>query len=147
MPNALRVLSLQIQELWRHFGPYQKTGIICGLLVTISLMVSMLFWSSRPEFRLLYSSLSLKDAAAIQEKLDEERIKYRLRNSGSSIYVPSSDVYNARLLLATEGFPKDTTAGFELFEEPKFGLTDFAQKINYQRALQGELEKNDCSYG
>ena len=145
MPNVLKMLGIQIQEIWRHFGVTQKFNMVVGLIVALSLIGGLLFWSSQPDYRLLYSGLSLKDAANIREKLGDEKIRTDIRESGHSIFVPAADVYRARLLLAGQGLPKDTTAGFELFEQPKFGLTDFAQQVNFQRALQGELERTISS--
>jgi flagellar M-ring protein FliF len=108
-------------------------------------MGAMLYWSSKPDYRLLYAGLSMKDAAAIREKLQDDKIPVELKDSGRSIYVPAGDVYRCRLILAAGGLPKESTTGFEVFEQPKFGLTDFAQQVNYQRALQGELERTIAS--
>ena len=141
MPEPLSTLIRQLREIWRHFGPSQKATVAISLVSTLAIIGGLLYWSARPEFRLLYSGVSLKDAAAMREKLEEERILLKFGDAGHSIFVPANDVYRARLLLASSGFPKETSAGFELFEQPKFGLTDFAQKVNYQRALQGELER------
>jgi flagellar M-ring protein FliF len=141
MANSLNVVFSQIREIWKHFGLNQKISTVMALLLTVALIAGLLVWSGRPDYRLLYSGLSLKDAATIREKLEESRIPLRIRSGGTAVYVPSKEVYRARLMLASEGLPKDSAAGFELFEQPKFGLTDFAQKVNYQRALQGELER------
>ena len=141
MPNSLKLLEIQLREIWKHFGPGQKFSVIMALLVVIGGMTGMLYWSSRPDYRLLYANLTLKDAAAIREKLQDDKVPVQLKDSGQSIFVPAADVYRCRLLLASSGLPKDNSTGFELFEQPKFGLTDFAQQINYQRALQGELER------
>jgi flagellar M-ring protein FliF len=141
MPNSISLLGTQLKEIWRHFGVNQKFSVIAGLIIVLASIGGVLYWSSRPDYQLLYSGLSLKDAAAVREKLTDEKIPYQLKDSGSTIFVPSKDVYRGRLMLAAEGLPKDTSTGFELFEQPKFGLTDFAQQVNYQRALQGELER------
>jgi len=141
MANAFGLLGQQLREIWRHFGINQKVSTVLALLVTVAAVVGVLVWSARPSFRLLYSGMSLEDAARAREKIEDERIPVQLKDSGRAIYVPAADVYRARLLLAAEGLPKDGSTGFELFEEPKFGLTDFAQKVNYQRALQGELAR------
>jgi flagellar M-ring protein FliF len=141
MANSLSLLGQQVGAIWREFGVRQKFGTIMGLLIVVSAIGALAYWSSRPDYRLLYAGLSLKDAAAVREKLDEEKIPCRLGDGGQALFVPAGDVYRGRLLLAAEGLPKDTSAGFELFEQPKFGLTDFAQQVNYQRALQGELER------
>lgn len=141
MANSLTLLGTQLKELWRHLGVNQKANTIIALAVTGAVIGGLLYWSSRPDYRLLYSGVSLKDAAAMQEKLTDARISVELKDSGRAIYVPSKDVYRGRVLLAAAGLPKDTSIGFEIFEQPKFGLTDFAQQVNYQRALQGELER------
>ena len=141
MATSLKVLSVQLGEIWKHFGLNQKVSIIMALLITLGAIGGLLYWSSRPDYQLLYSGLSLKDAAAVREKLADEKIPYEIKESGHTLLVQAGDVYRARLLLAGEGLPKDNSTGFELFETPKFGLTDFAQQVNYQRALQGELER------
>ncbi|NCC52740.1 MAG: flagellar M-ring protein FliF [Spartobacteria bacterium] len=141
MLNSLSVLLQQLREIWRHFGVNQKFSTIMALIITIGFIVGLLYWASRPDYRLLYSGLTLKDASSIREKLEDEKIPLEIKDAGKAIFVPASEVYRARMLLAAEGLPRDNTAGFELFEEPKFGLTEFAQKVNYQRALQGELER------
>ncbi len=138
-------LLQQIKEIWRHFGTNQKVSTISGLLFAVVLVIGLLVWSSRPSYRLLYAGMNLKDASMAREKLEDEQIRVVLRDSGHALHVPAGDVYRARLLLASEGLPGSTTAGFELFEEPRFGLTDFAQQVNYQRALQGELERTITS--
>lgn len=145
MFGAVSLLFRQIGTIWSHFGINQKISIILALLVTLSAVGGILYVSSRPEYRLLYTGLSLEDAARAQEQLEEEKIPVELRNHGHALYVPVKDVYRGRLLLAATGLPGDTSSGLELFEQPKFGLTEFAQQVNYQRALQGELERTISS--
>ena len=108
--------------------------------MTVVAIGALLYWSSLPCYRLLYANMPLEDAAKAQEKLEEKRILVKLSESGHALYVPAADVYRSRLLLAADGLPKNNNVGFEMFAEPKFGLTDFAQQVNYQRALQGELQ-------
>lgn len=141
MWQTLTVLGKQLGELWRRFGVNQKVSIILALLLCLAAVGGLLYWSSLPDFRLLYAGLDLRDAAAMREKLEEGQIKVQIREGGTALYVAAADVHRGRLLLAAEGLPRDTKAGFELFEQPKFGVNDFAQQINYQRALQGELER------
>jgi len=141
MPNSITLLGQQLKEIWKHFGINQKISTIMGLVVLLAGIAALVWWSSRPDYQLLYAGLSLQDAAAAREKLSDEQIPYQIKDSGRAIFVPFNDVYRARLLLAAEGLPKDTATGFEMLEERKFGLTDFAQQVNYQRALQGELER------
>ncbi len=142
MTGGFPILWRQLTDLWGHFGVQQKFSTIFALIVVIVSIGGLLFWSSRPSYRLLYANMPLEDAAKAQEKLEEKRILVQLNDSGHALYVPAADVYRSRLLLASAGLPKNNggSAGFEMFAEPKFGLTDFAQQVNYQRALQGELQ-------
>ncbi len=142
MTGGFPILWRQLTELWGHFGVRQKFSTIFALLVTVIAVGGLLYWSSRPCYRLLCANLPLEEAAKAQEKLEEKRILVKLSDSGHALYVPAGDVYRSRLLLASAGLPKSNggNVGFEMFAEPKFGLTDFAQQVNYQRALQGELQ-------
>ncbi len=141
MRESLNMLSNQVREIWRQFGASQRMSVVMSLMVAAAALGALLYWGTRPDFRVLYSNLTLTDSAQMREKLDEAKIPVKLGQSGMSISVPASKLYSARLMLAAEGLPGDSSTGFELFEQPKFGLTDFAQKVNYQRALQGELER------
>lgn len=141
MANSIGLLGRQLKEIWSHFGINQKVSTVLALLLVAGITAGILVWSGRPSYSLLYAGMELEDAAAAREKLTEERILVEVRDSGHSLYVAANDVYRARLLLASSGLPGKSSSGFELFEQPKFGLTDFAQKVNYQRALQGELER------
>lgn len=141
MRESLNLLSNQFREIWRQFGASQRTSVIMSLMLVIVALGALFYWGTRPDYRVLYSNLTLTDSSQMREKLDEAKIPVKLGQSGMSISVPASKLYAARLMLAADGLPGDSSTGFELFEQPKFGLTDFAQKVNYQRALQGELER------
>ena len=141
MLGAVSLLFRQIGAVWSHFGINQKVSIILALLVTLAAIGAVVYTSSRPDYRLLYAGMSLEEAARAREQLDEAKIPVQLRDHGNALYVPAADVYRGRLLLAASGLPGEASSGFELFEQPKFGLTEFAQQVNYQRALQGELER------
>ena len=145
MTGAISLLFRQIGAIWNHFGINQKVSIVLALLATLAAIGGVLYASSRPDYRLLYAGMTLEDAAKAREQLEEAKVPVQLRDHGNSMYVPAADVYRSRLLLAQAGLPRDTSTGFELFEQPKFGLTEFAQQVNYQRALQGELERTISS--
>lgn len=145
MLESLNMLSTQVREIWRQFGVTQRFNVVFSLMVAIGTILGLVYWSARPDYRVLYSNLTLSDAAQMREKLEESKIDVKVGQSGMSIAVPASKLYSARLMLAQHGLPQDSSTGFELFEQPKFGLTDFAQKVNYQRALQGELERTISS--
>lgn len=114
-------------------------GVVAGavFIALILLMVS----SSSSDFAVLYSSLPPEDAGRIVEYLKESGVKYKLSSGGSTVMAPSDRVYELRMELASKGFPQGAGAGFELFDKTNFGATDFTQKVNYTRALQGELAR------
>jgi flagellar M-ring protein FliF len=92
-----------------------------------------------PEYQSLYAQLSAEDSGAVIEKLKEKRVPYKV--DGTSISVPADKVYETRMELAGEGLPQGGGVGFEIFDKTAFGVTDFVQKVNYKRALQGELSR------
>ncbi|MBF0101755.1 MAG: flagellar M-ring protein FliF [Desulfobacterales bacterium] len=110
------------------------------LLMTISFAV-LIFWANKIEYKTMYSDLSTEDAGAIVQKLKEQKIPYSLEKGGSTIKIPEDKVYETRLSLAAEGLPKGSGVGYEIFDQTEFGTTEFVQKMNYQRALQGELSR------
>jgi flagellar M-ring protein FliF len=109
-------------------------GVISGLAVTV-------FYSTRPDYQMLFSNLSADDAGKIVAYLKDNKIPYKLEAGGTSVLVPSKDVYETRMGLATDGMPLGGAEGWELFDGKSMGMTDFEQKVNYQRALQGELAR------
>src|SRR3984893_6683442 len=113
-------------------------GVIAGL-------ISLARWNRERDFRPLYSSLSPEDAAAVLAKVREGGTEFRLSENGSSVLVPSAKVAELRLQLAAAGIPKSGRIGFELFDKTNFGASDFAEQVNYHRALEGELERSVMS--
>ncbi len=97
------------------------------------------------DYQLLFGNLPAGDASAVITRLKDQKIPYRLENGGTAIYIPANKVYEIRLELAGAGLPQGAGVGFEIFDKQSFGMTDFAQKINYQRALQGELSRTISS--
>jgi flagellar M-ring protein FliF len=125
----------------KNLTPAQK--IIAAVLVA-GVLGAMIFLSTlggKTDYQVLYSGLSAEDAASVIAKLKEQRIEYQLSESGSAILVPAASVYETRLNLAAEGLPRGGGVGFELFDQTNLGTTDFVQKLNYQRAVQGELAR------
>ena len=102
-------------------------------------------WNRERDFRPLYSELSPEDAAAVLAKVREGGSDFRLSENGSAVLVPSAKVAELRLQLAAAGVPKSGRIGFELFDKTNFGASDFAEQVNYHRALEGELERSVMS--
>lgn len=120
----------------------QKMGVAVGIAATIALVAGMWIWGQSPDYRVLYSNLSDRDGGAIIESLQQLNIPYKFAEGGGALMVPSNQVHEARLKLASQGLPKGGNVGFELMENQKFGITQFAEQVNYQRALEGELARS-----
>jgi flagellar M-ring protein FliF len=108
-------------------------------------LFAMWFTFMRMPYEPLFTKMRALDAATIVTELDKQKIPYRLGDGGTTILVPGDKVASTRLDVMSEDLPLKGTVGFELFNKSDMGLTDFAQKINYQRALQGELERTITS--
>src|SRR6185312_4078237 len=114
-------------------------AIVAGVCALVIGMIWFAFF--RIDYQPLFTELRPTDAATIVADLDRKKISYRLEQGGTTILVPAELVDSTRLNLMTDDLPLKGTVGFELFNKSDMGLTDFAQKINFQRALQGELER------
>jgi len=112
-------------------------AVVLGLVVAGFAL--MFLWANQIDYQVLYSNLSGEDAASIVSKLREQRIAYKLEGGGSLILVPADQVYETRLVLAGDRLPRGGNVGFEIFDQTSFSTTEFVQRLNYQRALQGEL--------
>jgi len=96
----------------------------------------------KDSYQILFSGLSTEDASMIVAKLKEHKVSYKLGPGGTSIYVPKENVYDIRLLLASQNsLPGNSGIGFELFDKTNYGMTEFLQNVNYKRAIQGELSR------
>ena len=131
----------QILRLWNNLGKPQKIVLTVGVVAVFAAILGWSYWlGSKSDYVPLYTNLETKDAGDIVTKLQEGNISYEIAANGSSILVPQKDVYQVRMDLASQGLPKGKK-GFEIFEESKFGTTEFQNKVNYLQALQGELAR------
>ncbi len=135
-----RFLS-QLAALWKQLGLNQKISLILSAGVVVAVMAGVLVWSSRPDMQLLYGRLDPKDAGDIASALDAQGVAYEVGAGGSSIRVPRSDVARVRMELASKGLPTGSSVGYEIFDQGNFGISDFVQRTNYLRAIQGELSR------
>lgn len=113
-------------------------GVIAGTVVGGSLLFG---WVSDQNYASLYTNLDASEAGEVTSYLNEQKIPYKLSNGGRTIEVPSSDVYKTRIELASEGLPQSGTVGYSIFDQNNLGMTDFLQKLNFRRALEGELTR------
>jgi len=125
---------------WRGLTPGVRTLLGLGV-VAVALAGLLMAFLSQPRFVPLYTGLEMSDAAAITQKLSEQRIPYRLRDEGRTILVPADKVYQARLDLAAQGLPRQGTVGFEILDKTPLGATEADRRLAYLRALQGELAR------
>ncbi|MBI3328083.1 MAG: flagellar M-ring protein FliF, partial [Nitrospinae bacterium] len=134
-------LPTQLRAFYGRLSTVQRGMLLGSTLVALAGFAALSLWSSEAEFRPVFTNLAAEDAAAIMSKLKEDRVPYRILAGGSSIAVPAEQVYESRLRLASEGLPQGGGVGFELFDRATFSMTGFVQRLNYQRALQGELAR------
>lgn len=140
MYEQLKRYFEQAKSYWVALTRAQQLLILAvGGSVVLTLFFSWI-WFGRTDYATLFSNLNQEDAGAIVEQLKREKVPYRLEG-GNQVLVPSRQVYDLRLKLSSQGLPSGGGVGFEVFDRSSFGMTDFAQKLNYQRALQGELAR------
>ena len=133
-------LNEQFQKVWNKQSQTQRIMLIVVIVVLLILIPTMIIMANQPSYSVAFSNLSESDAAKIVEKLKSDNINYQLRDS-STILVPSDQVYEVRLSMASAGLPSGGSVGFELFDSSSLGMTEFTQRVTYQRALEGELER------
>ncbi len=141
MFDYLTQLLGQFRDVFMNLPANRKILIIVITGVTLASFVSLLLWTNRPQFQVLYSGLSQEDAGEVVVKLREKKVPYQIKSGGSSILVPKENVAEARLELASDGLPRGGGVGLELFNKTSLSSTSFVQRLNYQRAIQGELER------
>ncbi len=124
-----------------------KLLLLAGVAAVIAVMVVFWLWSQQPDYRVLFSNYSDKDGGSIVAALEKMNVPYKFSDSGTAILVPAAQVHQARLKLASDGLPKGGNIGFEILENQKFGVSQFVEQVNFQRALEGELERSIQAIG
>lgn len=130
-----------IIEVFKAIPTGKKISFLITFGIVIGGFIALLAYTNRPDYQVLYSDLDPADAAKITEKLKESRVQYQLKDGGKTVMVPDDKVHQLRLDMASEGIIKGGSVGFEIFDNMSFGTTEFQQKVKYQQALQGELER------
>lgn len=137
--GAFKNILNNMTQRWKTFSTSLKTGIIVlASGIIISLIVFLVF-AGNPKYEPLFLNMPSEDMAKVVDKLKQDKVDYRI--SGSSILVPEDSVEELRLSVASSGSLPSNGKGFELFDESKFGMTDTETRIQYQRALEGELQR------
>jgi flagellar M-ring protein FliF len=126
-------------EMIKAWPLKRKLSLVFVILLSLALMAGIMLWTERVDYQVLYSNLSQEDAGQVIAKLKEMKVPYKVE--GNVIYVPSNRVYELRLELAAQGIPTGGGVGFEIFDKTQIGVTEFVQRLNYIRAIQGELTR------
>ncbi|AMO98854.1 flagellar M-ring protein FliF [Collimonas arenae] len=119
-----------------------KLPMMVGASLAVAAIAAFWLWSRAPDYRVLYSNLSDRDGGAIISSLQQMNIPYKFAEGGGAVLVAADQVHEARLKLASQGLPKGGSVGFELMDNQKFGVSQFTEQVNYQRALEGELTRS-----
>jgi len=125
----------------------RKIALAAVTVLTIGLFAFIIVQARTADYQMLYGNLAESDASAVVDWLKGQNIPYQLTNNGHTIMIPATNVYETRLSLAAMGLPQGGGVGYEIFDKQSFALTDFVQKVNYSRALQGELARTIASLG
>jgi flagellar M-ring protein FliF len=124
-----------------QFSISQRMIILIALAGSIAGLVAVGLWTQQPDMQVLFSNLAPDDASAIVDKLKDGKVPYETSGGGTTILVPGAQVHDLRLELAGQGLPHGGGVGFEIFDRSTLGMSEFVQKLNYRRALQGELAR------
>ena len=137
--DAIRPKALPLLDQLRA-NP--RLPLMIGAAAAVAAIAALMMWSRTPDYGVLYSNLSDRDGGAIIASLQQMNIPYKFAEGGGALLVQANKVPEARLRLASQGLPKGGTVGFELMDNQKFGTSQFAEQVNYQRALEGELARS-----
>ncbi len=138
VPSTLRPANL---GWFSRLSPRGRAMLAVGAAALVALIAASWLWSATPSWRILFTNLSDRDGGAIIAQLAQMNIPYK-SGDGGTLMVPADRVHDARLKLAAAGLPKGSLVGFEVMETQKFGVTQFQEQVNYQRALEGELARS-----
>ena len=141
----MQTFLYNVRQFLSRLSLRQKVALGVMLLGTLAILGGIAYWAGRPDYALLFGGLEPTDANQVVESLNEQGVSYQLKESGTAVYVPSEEVYELRLHFAGEGIISDGPVGYELFDQGTLGMTDFMQKLNMKRALEGELARTITS--
>lgn len=139
--EVLRQILSQLVATFKNLGRGKQFTLVILILGSLAGFIFLMSWSGKSEFHPLFTKLNPEDAGIILAKLKEQKIEYRIASNGTTISIPQEHIHEFRMKMASEGLPQGGGVGFEIFNETKLGMTEFAQNVNYQRALQGELSR------
>lgn len=128
-------------EFFRRLSSKQKILIGTITVAVFAAIMGLVSIVSKPTYGILFSNLNEQDASKIVQALKEKSVPFTLDDNGRTILVPKQQLYELRLAMASEGLPNSSIIGYEIFDRTNLGISDFVQKVNYRRALEGELSR------
>jgi len=131
-----------VRDSWQRMGLVNRVILLTALLASGGAIVLLVNWARTPSLSLLYSGLAPEEASRIVEKIRDAGTPYELRSGGTSVYVPDDKVYSMRLELAGQGLPAGDQRGYRILDEEKIGTSPFTQRLNFRRAIEGEIAKS-----
>lgn len=134
-------LLTQLKDIWTRLPMSGRIATIGSAAATLALIGVIIYYGSQPDYGVLFADLKPGDAQSIVEKLQAANVPYSISNGGTTVLVPHDRISELRLQMASEGALSGGHVGFDLFDKTSFGATDFAQQVNYRRAIEGELAK------
>ena len=141
MKEFMKELWNNLHSFWKDLDSMGRTGLVAGGAIGGVLVVWLAFWSLDTDYQVLFADLDERDAATIVEQLKQRKVPYKLADNGAKLLVPAKLVHETRLGLMSQGVLLNGGVGFEIFDKKELGMTEYTQKINFQRALQGELAR------
>jgi flagellar M-ring protein FliF len=135
----------QLTQLFRRLSVAQRIWLAATVVAVVGGLSALAHWNQERDFKPLFSNVAAEDAGPMLAKLREAGADYRLEDNGSTVLVPSARVAELRIEMASAGLPKSGRIGFELFDKANFGASEFAEQVNYHRAIEGELERSVMS--
>jgi len=141
LQDFIKQITGNFTEFFSSLDTNRRISLIGIGSLLLAIMVSLVIWASKTQYKLLFSELSKEDAGSISQLLEQGKISYQIKDEGKSIYVPEDQVEVWRLEIAKRGVNLTSTVGYDVFDKQAFGTTSFVQKINKQRAIEGELMK------
>ncbi|CAG9168625.1 flagellar basal-body MS-ring/collar protein FliF [Cupriavidus respiraculi] len=140
--NAAVASLTNTSAVFERIKANPKLPLMLGGAALAAAIVVGVLWSRAPDYKVLYSNLSEKDGGAVIASLQQMNVPYKFAEGGGAVMVPADKVHELRLRLASQGLPKSGTTGMELMDNQKFGISQFAEQVNYQRGLEGELARS-----
>ena len=141
MEKLLQDIIKNLKSFFDELTPAKKISVIATFVIVVGAVTSMIIWASKTRYKVLYSNLTSEDSANVAQILEAGKISYQIDDNGKTIKIPEDQVEILRLEIAKKGVNFTSAVGYEVFDKQAFGTTNFVQKINKQRALEGELVK------